>query len=164
MLEYLSYSARKFLSSKPLPTQSLSPNSLIFTNVTGFHIRGLAPAPVTPFTLEDATDYSAIQRLSSWLTSVDKIKRWRIARICTLLTDVMPNDFYQNKARASQNAILAFTIAHLWAPRANRVPYLTITNDQLCSQTLQCDSDSSRNSTAMSVGYIGRYFNIHRDV
>ena len=33
-------------------------------------LRGLNPAPVTPFTRDGAVDYPAIQRLGSWLASV----------------------------------------------------------------------------------------------
>lgn len=37
-------------------------------------LRGLNPAPVTPFTRDGAVDYAAIQRLGSWLASVDGVK------------------------------------------------------------------------------------------
>ena len=37
-------------------------------------LRGLSPAPVTPFTLDGAVDYAAIQRLGSWLGSIDGVK------------------------------------------------------------------------------------------
>ncbi|MBF4457153.1 dihydrodipicolinate synthase family protein [Pseudoclavibacter sp. RFBG4] len=37
-------------------------------------LRGLSPAPVTPFTEDGAVDYDAIQRLGSWLGSVDGVK------------------------------------------------------------------------------------------
>lgn len=37
-------------------------------------LRGLSPAPVTPFTEDGAVDYGAIQRLGSWLGSVDGVK------------------------------------------------------------------------------------------
>ncbi|MFV9456573.1 dihydrodipicolinate synthase family protein [Rhodococcus sp. NM-2] len=37
-------------------------------------LRGLTPAPVTPFTRDGAVDYDAIQRLGSWLGSVDGVK------------------------------------------------------------------------------------------
>ncbi|QKM46913.1 hypothetical protein B7760_00914 [Burkholderia glumae] len=30
-------------------------------------LKGLVPAPVTPFTRDGAVDYEAIQRLGSWL-------------------------------------------------------------------------------------------------
>ncbi|CRK20248.1 4-hydroxy-tetrahydrodipicolinate synthase like protein [Verticillium longisporum] len=40
----------------------------------GFDIRGLTPAPVTPFTKEGAVDYEAIQRLGSWLGSIPGVK------------------------------------------------------------------------------------------
>lgn len=39
-----------------------------------FDMRGLNPAPVTPFTRDGAVDYPAIQRLGSWLASVDGVK------------------------------------------------------------------------------------------
>lgn len=37
-------------------------------------LRGLTPAPVTPFTRDGEVDYAAIQRLGSWLGSVDGVK------------------------------------------------------------------------------------------
>ena len=37
-------------------------------------LRGLNPAPVTPFTRDGAVDYAAIQRLGSWLASVNGVK------------------------------------------------------------------------------------------
>jgi 4-hydroxy-tetrahydrodipicolinate synthase len=37
-------------------------------------LRGLNPAPVTPFTEDGAVDYAAIQRLGSWLGSIDGVK------------------------------------------------------------------------------------------
>ena len=37
-------------------------------------LRGLVPAPVTPFTRDGAVDYDAIQRLGSWLGSIDGVK------------------------------------------------------------------------------------------
>ena len=37
-------------------------------------LRGLSPAPVTPFTLDGAVDFAAIQRLGSWLGSIDGVK------------------------------------------------------------------------------------------
>lgn len=36
----------------------------------GLDLRGLTPAPVTPFTREGEVDYDAIQRLGSWLGSI----------------------------------------------------------------------------------------------
>lgn len=39
-----------------------------------FDMRGLNPAPVTPFTRDGAVDYPAIQRLGRWLASVDGVK------------------------------------------------------------------------------------------
>lgn len=40
----------------------------------GFDVRGLTPAPVTPFTKDGAVDYDAIQRLGSWLGSIPGVK------------------------------------------------------------------------------------------
>ncbi len=37
-------------------------------------VRGLNPAPVTPFTRDGAVDYAAIQRLGAWLGSIDGVK------------------------------------------------------------------------------------------
>src|SRR6476660_6341440 len=37
-------------------------------------LRGLNPAPVTPFTREGAVDHAAIQRLGSWLGSIEGVK------------------------------------------------------------------------------------------
>lgn len=37
-------------------------------------LRGLVPAPVTPFTRDGAVDYPAIQRLGKWLGSIDGVK------------------------------------------------------------------------------------------
>ena len=39
-------------------------------------LRGLSPAPVTPFTLDGAVDFAAIQRLGSWLGSIDGVRAW----------------------------------------------------------------------------------------
>ncbi|KAH7374584.1 dihydrodipicolinate synthase [Plectosphaerella cucumerina] len=44
-----------------------------YSNV-GFDVRGLTPAPVTPFTEDGAVDYEAIQRLGSWLGSIPGVK------------------------------------------------------------------------------------------
>jgi len=41
--------------------------------MTTLDLRGLIPAPVTPFTRDGAVDYAAIQRLGSWLGSVPGI-------------------------------------------------------------------------------------------
>ena len=38
--------------------------------MTTLDLRGLIPAPITPFTRDGAVDYAAIQRLGSWLGSV----------------------------------------------------------------------------------------------
>ena len=37
-------------------------------------LRGLVPAPVTPFTRDGAVDYAAIQRIGKWLASIDGVK------------------------------------------------------------------------------------------
>src|SRR4029453_11926778 len=37
-------------------------------------LRGLSPAPVTPFTTDGAVDFAAIQRLGSWLGSINGVK------------------------------------------------------------------------------------------
>jgi len=37
-------------------------------------VRGLTPAPVTPFTEDGSVDFEAIQRLGSWLGSIDGVK------------------------------------------------------------------------------------------
>src|SRR5215831_3518400 len=37
-------------------------------------LRGLTPAPVTPFTRDGAVDHAAIQRLGSWLGSINGVK------------------------------------------------------------------------------------------
>src|SRR5205807_309224 len=37
-------------------------------------LRGLVPAPVTPFTREGEVDHAAIQRLGSWLGSFKDVK------------------------------------------------------------------------------------------
>jgi 4-hydroxy-tetrahydrodipicolinate synthase len=37
-------------------------------------LRGLSPAPITPFTRDGEVDYDAIQRLGSWLGSIDGVK------------------------------------------------------------------------------------------
>jgi len=37
-------------------------------------LRGLNPAPVTPFTRDGAVDYAAIKKLGSWLGSIDGVK------------------------------------------------------------------------------------------
>ncbi|KAK2675406.1 DapA-like [Fusarium oxysporum f. sp. vasinfectum] len=39
-----------------------------------FDLKGLVPAPVTPFTKDGKVDYDAIQRLGSWLGSIDGVK------------------------------------------------------------------------------------------
>ncbi len=37
-------------------------------------LRGLVPAPVTPFTRDGAVDHAAIQRLGSWLGGIEGVK------------------------------------------------------------------------------------------
>lgn len=37
-------------------------------------LRGLSPAPITPFTEDGEVDYAAIQRLGSWLGSIEGVK------------------------------------------------------------------------------------------
>jgi 4-hydroxy-tetrahydrodipicolinate synthase len=37
-------------------------------------LRGLVPAPITPFTRDGEVDYAAIQRLGKWLGSIDGVK------------------------------------------------------------------------------------------
>lgn len=48
---------------------------MIYANPSvGFDVSGLVPAPVTPFTRDGAVDYPAIQRLGSWLGSIEGVK------------------------------------------------------------------------------------------
>ena len=42
--------------------------------MTSLDLRGLVPAPVTPFTRDGEVDHAAIQRLGSWLGSFDGVK------------------------------------------------------------------------------------------
>ncbi|KAL4733210.1 hypothetical protein BDV11DRAFT_214118 [Aspergillus similis] len=42
--------------------------------MVGFDMHGLTPAPITPFTTTGEIDYDAIQRLGSWLGSIDGVK------------------------------------------------------------------------------------------
>lgn len=42
--------------------------------MTTLDLRGLNPAPITPFTRDGAVDYDAIQRLGSWLGSIEGVK------------------------------------------------------------------------------------------
>jgi 4-hydroxy-tetrahydrodipicolinate synthase len=42
--------------------------------MVGFDMRGLTPAPITPFTTTGEVDYDAIQRLGSWLGSINGVK------------------------------------------------------------------------------------------
>lgn len=43
-------------------------------NGVGFDVRGLTPAPVTPFNEDGSVDFEAIQRLGSWLGSFPDVK------------------------------------------------------------------------------------------
>lgn len=43
-------------------------------NSFGLDLRGLTPAPVTPFTKEGKVDFNAIHRLGSWLGSIEGVK------------------------------------------------------------------------------------------
>ena len=48
-----------------------------FTNPrgrVGFDMGGITPAPVTPFNEDGSVDYEAIQRIGSWLASVEGVK------------------------------------------------------------------------------------------
>lgn len=40
----------------------------------GFDMSGITPAPVTPFNEDMSVDYDAIQRIGSWLASVEGVK------------------------------------------------------------------------------------------
>ncbi len=42
--------------------------------MTTIDLRGLVPAPVTPFTRDGAVDYAAIRRIGAWLGSVEGVK------------------------------------------------------------------------------------------
>ena len=44
-------------------------------------LRGLNPAPVTPFTEDGDVDYAAIQRLGSWLGSIEGVKSLSLIHI-----------------------------------------------------------------------------------
>jgi 4-hydroxy-tetrahydrodipicolinate synthase len=44
------------------------------TEMSSIDLRGLVPAPVTPFTRDGAVDHAAIQRLGSWLGSIKGVK------------------------------------------------------------------------------------------
>ena len=41
-------------------------------------LRGINPAPVTPFTPDGAVDYAAIKRIGSWLGSIDGVKSFTV--------------------------------------------------------------------------------------
>lgn len=45
-------------------------------------LRGLTPAPVTPFTREGQVDFDAIQRLGSWLGSIHGVKGLVVLGAC----------------------------------------------------------------------------------
>src|SRR5215208_4213571 len=60
-----------------LPRGSRQPNhrcNLEETDMTSLDLRGLVPAPVTPFTRDGEVDHDAIQRLGAWLGSFDGVK------------------------------------------------------------------------------------------
>lgn len=40
----------------------------------GFDMSGITPAPVTPFNEDGSVDYEAIQRIGSWLATVEGVK------------------------------------------------------------------------------------------
>ncbi|WP_369942833.1 dihydrodipicolinate synthase family protein [Xanthomonas medicagonis] len=42
--------------------------------MSNIDLKGLVPAPVTPFTRDGAVDYSAIKRIGKWLGSIDGVK------------------------------------------------------------------------------------------
>jgi 4-hydroxy-tetrahydrodipicolinate synthase len=44
------------------------------TDMEALDLRGLVPAPVTPFTRDGEVDHAAIQRLGSWLGSFNGVK------------------------------------------------------------------------------------------
>src|ERR1700736_6353420 len=44
------------------------------TSMEALDLRGLVPAPVTPFTRDGEVDHAAIQRLGSWLGSFKGVK------------------------------------------------------------------------------------------
>src|SRR5580692_11107150 len=44
------------------------------THMEALDLRGLVPAPVTPFTREGEVDHAAIQRLGGWLAGFKEVK------------------------------------------------------------------------------------------
>lgn len=62
--------AHRQLAHQTPPTNEQSQE----TPVTAIDLRGLVPAPVTPFTRDGAVDHDAIRRLGSWLGSCDGVK------------------------------------------------------------------------------------------
>src|SRR5450755_3409490 len=49
-------------------------NPLEETYMEALDLRGLVPAPITPFTRDGEVDHAAIQRLGSWLGSFKGVK------------------------------------------------------------------------------------------
>ncbi|NLX46159.1 MAG: dihydrodipicolinate synthase family protein, partial [Treponema sp.] len=43
-------------------------------NKINIDLRGLNPAPVTPFNRDGSIDFAAIKRLGSWLAGIDGVK------------------------------------------------------------------------------------------
>lgn len=50
------------------------PKEKVRTMSSAIDLRGLNPAPVTPFTADGQVDFAAIQRLGAWLGSFDEVK------------------------------------------------------------------------------------------
>ena len=57
-------------------------------------LAGLVPAPVTPFNLDGSIDYAAIQRLGSWLGSIDGVKG--LVVLGCVPSSSRPSDVYAN--------------------------------------------------------------------
>jgi 4-hydroxy-tetrahydrodipicolinate synthase len=55
-------------------TPSIHASRIGGNDMTSIDLRGLVPAPVTPFTRDGAVDHAAIQRLGSWLGSFGDVK------------------------------------------------------------------------------------------
>lgn len=71
-------------------------------------LRGLNPAPVTPFTEEGEVDYPAIQRLGSWLGSIDGVKSLTVlghAGEGTFLTDSEQSDVIRAFVDATEGRV-----------------------------------------------------------
>jgi len=49
-------------------------NGINGSSAIDIDLRGLTPAPVTPFNLDGSVDFAAIKRLGSWLGSIDGVK------------------------------------------------------------------------------------------